>query len=100
MRIEHEIPEPYLTHIKGLQDGMKQLQTRRDAALATAYQLDRELSAATQHIQALMELQITEHKLPKAQGAYQLDFNGRMVAEIPDVAPVSKANGLGHGEHA
>jgi hypothetical protein len=93
MRIEHEIPEPYLTHIKGLQGAVKQLQAKRDAALATVYRLDRELESLDAHVVALLELQIAEHKLPKAPAGYQLDGNGRMVAEIPDAPPPVKVNG-------
>lgn len=87
MKQEHDIPEPYASHLKQLWADLAQAEAGRNAALARAYELERAIQSLKEHVSSLVKLQAQALDLPQQDG-YTVTSDCRIITGL--------VNGVAH----
>lgn len=81
MKIEHQLKEPYRSHVLESQQEVMKLRAERAEALARVYGLDQSILAIERHIDSLIGLEIKAADLPHPLQSYMMRPDGRLIWE-------------------
>lgn len=94
MKIEREVSASIAEKFRQVIEERAQLEARRHEALATAFEIERELAAVNRLVEVLIQLEVKDANFPAGAVGYEMTRDGRLIAEVPEVpGEVSMVNG-------
>ena len=75
----HDIPEPFLSHIREVTQQMQSTLTQRDVLDGKARQLEQEHAMMKRHLSVTLDLAVKQLGLP--EGKYRLSEDGKQIAQ-------------------